>query len=242
MNSQDRMPRILGGIVIIALGTLWLVSNIFPDTKINWQYIWPLFILVPGILVLVRSLLEGRKPGSMIPGVVLLGIAATFYINIIGQDVFKLQGIWAYTTFLYPATIAFAFWAAWLLGNKDLRFLIPAVILSMLTFLILCATLGLAALGGQTGQTVEKIVWPLIIICLGSFVLISPWWAMVVKDKSTFMGKNKGEWESWGKQFGKNMERWGKDMGKNVQTEQPKSEPGNDIQEAELIDDTPNNQ
>lgn len=243
MDIKNNIGRIIWGIVLILVGVVWLVSNFVPDFKLNWNYIWPLFLLVPGLVMWIGFLVSRKKKedvGVLIPANILTFLALTFYINIIGSDVFHVEGIWAFTAFMYPGTIALAFFITWVFA-KEFGFLIPAFILGVISVLIFCATSGVALIGGEATAQVPALVWPTIIICLGTFILLSPLWAGAMRKRTRWMGKSEDEWEKWGDNLGKQIENSVEGLfGEKKESEKPKSEPESkpaDVQEAELIED-----
>ncbi|MCA9379236.1 hypothetical protein KC640_02300 [Candidatus Dojkabacteria bacterium] len=236
---KDNIGRIVWGIVLILVGIVWLVSNFVPDFEINWNYIWPLFLLVPGLIMWAGFLLTRKKKedvGMLIPANILTFLALTFYVNIIGNDVFHIDGIWAFTGFMYPLSIALAFFITWIFA-REFGFLIPAFILGVISLLIFCATSSVALIGGEATGQISALAWPTIIICLGTFILLSPIWATAMRKRTRWMGKSEDEWEKWGDNLGKQIENSVEGLfGEKKQEEKKEQKPG-DIQEAELIDE-----
>ena len=88
------------GILLIALGLLGLVDPIF-NIRFG-HFVWPFFILVPGVMMLILSTRASEEPGEAfaIPGgmVTLLGLLL-FYQNLTGH-----WASWAYTWVLIAPT------------------------------------------------------------------------------------------------------------------------------------------
>lgn len=217
---NNNISKLAGGGLLILFGGLWLAANFIPGFNINWGAVWPLFLVIPGLMFWGRYLFSSNREnevGLLIPANILLLIGLTFYFNIIANDVLNIHNAWVLTVFMYPGSVAIAFWITWLASKREIAFFIPAAILTGITLLVMCGVSGVALIGGQATADVNRIIWPLLIICLGLFVLLSPIWSSTVFKSSKWMGKSKEEWESWGKDFGKKMETAGEKFGKSVE-------------------------
>ncbi len=51
--SSEKSRRILGGLIIIAIGLLFLVNSFFP--WIQWGKLWPLILIALGISIMVQA-------------------------------------------------------------------------------------------------------------------------------------------------------------------------------------------
>lgn len=235
--TSGNTTKITVGALLVVFGAIWLASNFVPGFEINWEFIWPLFLIVPGVLMWVKYLSqpkETRNFAILVPANALIFLGITFYINIIGSDVFKVEGIWAATAFLYPGSVALAFWVTYLASKKEVGLLIPAGILSMVSLFILCSTSAVALIGGTATEEVNRALWPILIICLGFFVLLSPFWAAALKQEQRWMGKTAREWESWSKEFGKKMDQWGQKV--DTAFEEGSKAPEKNVDEAEIVE------
>lgn len=189
-----------------------MASNFVPGFSINWEYIWPLFLILPGVFFWIKYLATKSRTSSiglLIPANILICLGITFYINIIGSNIFGLNGIWVATAFMYPGSVALAFWITWVASRREVVLLVPAMVTSAISLLILCSTSLVGILGGAATAEVNRVLWPVLIICLGVFVLLSPFWAVAFRNDQRWMGKTSREWEAWGKEFGKKVEEWG---------------------------------
>lgn len=51
----NRNPGVFWGVVLVILGVLFLLANSGVLTNINWDYVWPLFLIALGVwLIVVR--------------------------------------------------------------------------------------------------------------------------------------------------------------------------------------------
>lgn len=92
--SSSVWTRFIGGLVLLVLTTLfivdptwsftrnWQIDNVFPFLRdINWNLVWPWFLIVPGagiVLVAVRE----RSIEKSIPGIAMIIVGAVFIFNI----------------------------------------------------------------------------------------------------------------------------------------------------------------
>ncbi len=88
----SRRGTIVVGIVLILLGALFLLENAL-DLDIG-RFGWPLFVIVPGVILLVAGLAAGptEGPGMAIGG----GITTTVGLILAVQNVTGLWATWAY--------------------------------------------------------------------------------------------------------------------------------------------------
>ena len=54
-SRRDRARYVIGG-VLVALGVLFLVSNLGIFTSIRWELVWPAVIIVLGLTILIPSI------------------------------------------------------------------------------------------------------------------------------------------------------------------------------------------
>jgi hypothetical protein len=86
--------------VLVALGTLFLLEQFF-DFQLG-QWLWPLFIIIPGLLFFVGMLLGGKSAGPLaIPG----SIVTTVGLLLLYQNTFNHFESWAYTWALMPVAV-----------------------------------------------------------------------------------------------------------------------------------------
>ncbi|NUU98898.1 hypothetical protein XO12_01855 [Marinitoga sp. 1154] len=115
--------NILGGMFLIIIGIYLIFSNIF-NINISWNYIWPLFILIPGIKFEYDYFKYKKNPGILVPGGVLTTIGIIFLINsFLGNEVLNL--LWPGFV-LAPAVGLFQMY----LATKRKNLLFPSFLLS----------------------------------------------------------------------------------------------------------------
>lgn len=68
-------PKLVPGLIMIGLGTIFLLEalDLF---SMDWSKIWPLFILVPGVFLLVNAWREYAQDGDFDRGQAFSGVMA----------------------------------------------------------------------------------------------------------------------------------------------------------------------
>lgn len=93
MNKTQRAGSLIGGLVLVGLGMVFLIQNLTGLDLGNW---WALFLLGPGVLALARAYsffqidqgLSARVLASAVGGGVLTLLGASFWFNL------NLAGVW----------------------------------------------------------------------------------------------------------------------------------------------------
>jgi hypothetical protein len=67
------------GIIFLLLGIFLIISNFF-NIDFSWNYIWPIFILLPGLKFEYDYYVRKRNPGVLVPGGLLTTIGILFYL------------------------------------------------------------------------------------------------------------------------------------------------------------------
>lgn len=90
-GRDGRRGMLAVGIMLIALGCLFLVTE---QLNINWGNRWPLYVIVPGVVLLLTGLAIPHEAGlgMAIPG----GIIATVGLVLAFQDYYDAYSSWAY--------------------------------------------------------------------------------------------------------------------------------------------------
>lgn len=121
---MNRNSNIIIGVVLIAMGTLFLMSNL-GYLNFTWSYIWPLALLVPGIYMHFAFFTGlDRNPGILVPGGILTTYGALFYANVFfGWHI--MADLWP----MFLIGIAVGLFELYLFGNHDKGLLVPVAIL-----------------------------------------------------------------------------------------------------------------
>lgn len=180
-NQTNKQPGVNAfvGIVLVVLGCLWLAANFIPGFEIDWNFVWPLFILLPGMYlysVYVRERLSASAWQLLIPANILTLLGLTFYVNTIFSELFRFPQIWGWTVFMYPASIGVSFLIAWSVSRK-VSLLIPAVILGLLSIFVLCISMTVFTVADVNFRRLVSASWPIVLILFGLFMMFGgPLW------------------------------------------------------------------
>jgi hypothetical protein len=169
MRQNINRLNALAGIVLVLLGVLFLVSQIF-EIQVS-RYLWPLVVMAFGALFFVGYFTSGKEGALLaVPGSVI------FLIGMI-LLVMNLTGIWQTWAYAWTLMIAAAGFGLILssrrLGSKDMSrtggFLIR---LGLILFIVFGAFFeGLINLSGWNIRW--SIVWPAALVLAGLYLLIS---------------------------------------------------------------------
>ena len=172
MNNTMRLTgSSLGGLFLVGLGILFLIGQ-FLGVSV-WTYLWPFFIIGFGLLFFAAMLAAGRDndagalaiPGSMF---VMLGLIFLY------QTIFNHWASWAYVwSLLAPTSIGIGLMIySWWSNRPALRQ--PGLILitiGLILFVVLGGFFELV-IGFAGIQTPGRILWPIMLILLGVFLLV----------------------------------------------------------------------
>ncbi|HZJ03604.1 MAG TPA: hypothetical protein VFE20_08050 [Thermoleophilia bacterium] len=169
-RGATRYLEIVLGAFLAVLGAAFLLSNVF-DLDLSSQ-LWPLWVLVPGLVLLtlafsVRLLAGLAVPGSVIAmaGLILLVLNAT------GQ-----WQAWAYAwTLVAPTSAGAGLMIYGRLSGRPASYRVglSLVLVGLVLFLLLMAFFELII--GLSGYTELRFMWPLVLILAGILVLLSPY-------------------------------------------------------------------
>ena len=127
------MNRILyvWGILLVVVGILFLLSNL-GFVEISWIHLWPLFLLVPGILLEFGFFIYRKDAGLLVPGGILTTYGLLFLANV-------MYG-WQWMEYLWPVFllgVALGLFQLYLFGERERGLLIPVGILTALSLFFL---------------------------------------------------------------------------------------------------------
>jgi hypothetical protein len=166
-DSGNRNVSLIVGAVLIALGVLFLVVQI-PGVRIG-VYMWPFFVIVPGLAFFVGMVLGGRGAGGLaVPG----SIVTTVGLILLYQNTTNHWESWAYAWGLIPMAVGVG-----LMINGSWSFR-PALvtqgrrlaIIGLALFLAFGAFFEVLIFGGFIGYA--QWIWPVLLIALGLFLLL----------------------------------------------------------------------
>lgn len=157
---MNRKTTIAGGIILILLGGLFLVSEIFPQVFNFWD--WPFIIIGAGVVFLLWAILSSTG-GLAVPGAILSGIGGIlFYQNMTGD-----WDSWSYIWGLIPGFVGTGILLSGIIDRNLKKTYTPGLIL------ILISAVMFFAFGSHFGlQHSIAMFWPVLLIGLGIFSLV----------------------------------------------------------------------
>jgi hypothetical protein len=171
MNMSDsrtnRTSLVFGGL-LIALGLLFLVGQFL---RINiWQYAWPLFILVPGLIFFGITISGGTEAtGFAIPASILTTVGLIFFF----QAITGHYASWAYVwTLIFPTAVGLGLYIMGSQGDDEslrkqgIGFLRAGLVL----FVILGFIFEVIFRMGDT--MFSRLFWPSAIILFGLYLIL----------------------------------------------------------------------
>ncbi|GLC29216.1 LiaI-LiaF-like domain-containing protein [Clostridium omnivorum] len=128
-----KKSNLFWGLLLIAIGIFTLIDKIFNIHWFTMNNLWPLFILIPGLIFEFSFFVTKRDPGVLVPGGILTTIGLLFLF-----ETFTDWGFAAYTWPIYPLAVAIGLFQLYLFGRRQSGLLIPVFILggvSIIAFL-----------------------------------------------------------------------------------------------------------
>ena len=155
-----KQSSIVGGLILIAVGVLFLALQAFPDLagQLDLALTWPFLLVAIGALFLLGAV--GGSPPLAVPGTIVGGIGLLLaYQNASGN-----WASWSYAWTLIPGFVGLGLLIAGLLNRQQNTWPAAGVrlmIISLVLFLIFGGFFG--ALGS---------FWPIMLIVVGGFLLL----------------------------------------------------------------------
>lgn len=176
---EKSVPGIFWGALLVLAGLVWLLSNLF-EFQIDFGLLWPAFLLIPALILWSSYLFGGKKTdvGVLIPANILLFLSITFFFNTFASVVLGYSQAWVLTVFMYSTgPVAIAFWITWFASGKKPGYLIPAVILTVISVCIAAVTVPIALFSTPIFAELTRVGWPLLLILIGLMVIFGPIWS-----------------------------------------------------------------
>ena len=166
MNQTNRsdVGRIVGGLILVMLGGLFLFSQFFGGSI--WTFLWPGFVILPGLLFFIGMLMGGKDAGGLaIPGTIItITGLLLFYQN--------LTGLWQTWSFAWalvgPVATGLGLIIFGLYSEKPEARKAGTIVLVI--GLALLAIFGISF--GFGYPRLGRYLWPLVLIALGIFVVL----------------------------------------------------------------------
>lgn len=139
---MNKTSNILWGIFLIAIGVLFLVGKFYDLRFFDISMLWPLLILVPGLLFELSFFISKKDPGLLVPGGILTTIGIVFLVNnIAGHNIIRY--LWPF----FPMSVAIGLFQLYLFTDRHWALLIPVGIIGGLSMIFLASILMDMSLG-----------------------------------------------------------------------------------------------
>lgn len=168
MMERRTRSSVVGGLLLILVGALFLVYQVMPPERLSWLRVemgWPMIVVMVGVGLLVFGLLVGA-PGMAVPASIVGGIGLILYYQNLTGD----WNSWSYLWTLIPGFVGIGTILTGLLGGGKLRETLEGGFWLILISLIMFAIFG-SFLGGAS-LLMLRPYWPALLIVLGLFVLV----------------------------------------------------------------------
>jgi len=121
----------LFGLLLLFIGVLLILAN-FGVIKIGWDNLWPLFLLIPGIVFELSYFIYRKDAGLLVPGGILITYGLLFSVNTI-YGWHLMENLWP----IFPLGVAIGLFQLFLFGGREKGLLIPVGILGVISLFFL---------------------------------------------------------------------------------------------------------
>ncbi len=121
----------LFGLFLLFIGVLLILAN-FGVIKIVWDNLWPLFLLIPGIVFELSYFIYRKDAGLLVPGGILITYGLLFSVNVI-YGWHLMENLWP----IFPLGVAIGLLQLFLFGGREKGLLIPVGILGAVSLFFL---------------------------------------------------------------------------------------------------------
>ena len=169
MPGTDNSGRLPFGFALVALAILFLAAQAF-GLSIG-RYLWPAFVLLPGLLLFMLMMLLGRSAAPLaIPG----SIVTTVSLILFTQSVMGHFASWAYAWALIPTAVGVGhlIWGSVTERDDIQRVGSSLVGLGLILFFSFGVFFELLIFSGVTGLLLGKLLLPGALIGGGMYVLV----------------------------------------------------------------------
>jgi len=119
------------GLSLLFIGVLIILAN-FGVIEIVWENLWPLFLLIPGIVFELSYFIYRKDAGLLVPGGILITYGLLFLVNVIyGWRL--MEYLWP----IFPLGVAIGLFQLYLFGVREKGLLIPVGILGAISLFFL---------------------------------------------------------------------------------------------------------
>jgi len=121
----------LFGLFLLFIGVLLILAN-FGVIEIAWDNLWPLFLLIPGIVFELSYFIYRKDAGLLVPGGILITYGLLFLVNV-NYGWHLMDNLWP----IFPLGVAIGLFQIYLFGGREKGLLIPVGILGAVSLFFL---------------------------------------------------------------------------------------------------------
>ena len=119
------------GFLLLFIGVLLILAN-FGIVKIVWENLWPLFLLIPGIIFELSYFIYKKDVGLLVPGGILITYSLLFLVNVTyGWRL--MEDLWP----IFPLGVSIGLFQLYIFGGRERGLLIPVGILGVISLFFL---------------------------------------------------------------------------------------------------------
>lgn len=151
---DNRTKSFIWGVLFIFVGVLFLLRNL-DIIYFNMDDVWPVFLLIPGILFWYFWFIDRSNYRLLMPGTILVVYALYFF--------FEHQVMYRFVEQLWPIFIlgpGLGFWAMYFLGARQRRYFRSGAILVAFSVFFFIVSLD------------DRFFFPLFLIGIGVYLLL----------------------------------------------------------------------
>ncbi|MGD2058190.1 MAG: hypothetical protein PVI04_05615 [Anaerolineales bacterium] len=167
-DGRTNRTSLIFGVLLIGLGALFLVGQLF---RVNiWQYAWPMFILVPGIIFFGITMSGGsNSAGFAIPASILTTVGLIFFF----QALTGHYASWAYAwTLIFPTAVGLGLFIMGSQGgDESLKKQGKGFLRAGLVLFVILAFV-FEAIFRMGNNLFSRLFWPSAIILLGVYLIL----------------------------------------------------------------------
>ena len=144
----------LFGLFLLFIGVLLILAN-FGVIEIVWENLWPLFLLILGILFELSYFIYRKDAGLLVPGGILITYGLLFSVNVI-YGWHLMEDLWP----IFPLGVAIGLLQLYIFGVREKGLLIPIGILGAISLFFLVNNLFFVDFGLLVGVVLVVIgIW-----------------------------------------------------------------------------------
>lgn len=122
-----KTKNLFWGIIFILLGAVLILNKYFLFDFLSISKLWPIFILIPGLIFEFGYFLDRKSVGVLVPGGILTTIGLLFF--------FETYTHWHYSQYTWPVyllAVSIGLFQLYYFGGKQKGILIPVFILTFI--------------------------------------------------------------------------------------------------------------